>query len=264
MKRWVGLLGTISSISFAQIANSPSSTQHLSFQRIPLPQYSGIFPTFGKHHTMGVYAENPVSGTDLIRSQLWASWSRTKSQHRIDAAYSGSPDYNESRLSTTHFIALNANWSLGSSIGLSRRTLQTKSLVESAIHSSYQTKTNTFQGSLNIENNQIRGALGWSQLHKNYTLGAYIIKEGLPYHAYAYTQVQVVPGYQAILLLGSGPRRMGISILHSFKHVHLQIGGAWVSPLNRFQAFLQVQYDGQIRGDGSGGGSGTSISKRAE
>jgi hypothetical protein len=136
MKRWVGLLGTISSISFAQIANSPSFTQHLSFQRIPLPQYSGIFPTFGKHHAVGVYAENPVSGTDLIRSQLWASWSRTKSQHRIDGAYSGSPDFNESRISTTHFLALNANWSLGSSLGFSRRTLQTKPLFESAIHSS--------------------------------------------------------------------------------------------------------------------------------
>jgi hypothetical protein len=264
MKRWVGLLGTISSISFAQIANSPSFTQHLSFQRIPLPQYSGIFPTYGKHHVYGLYAENPVSGTDLIRSHAWASWSQNKSQHRIDAAYSGSPDFNESRLSTTHFIALNANWSLGSSLGFSRRTLHTKSLFESAIHSSYQTKSNSFQGSLNFENQQIHGALGWSQFHKNYTLGAYVIKEGLPYHAYAYTQVQIVPGYEAILLLGSGPRRLGVSILHSFKHVHFQIGGAWASPLNRFQAFLQIQYDGQIRGDGSGGGDDTSISKRTK
>jgi hypothetical protein len=96
-------------------------------------------------------------------------------------------------------------------------------------------------------------ALGGAVSQKEYIIGAYFVKEGKPYHAYAYTQIALIRDFHAWLQLGSGPKRLGVSALYQKANWNFQIGTQWWSPLQTFQPFIQLQYERQISGDDHSG-----------
>ncbi len=251
MKRWVWLWGTISSISFAQIANSPNANHLQSFRYLTPQFYSGIFPTLNTANTLGSYTENTFVGTDLHFINTWAAFNRTHRQHRAEISYSGSPDWNQIRFHNSHFISLNPALSLGVGLGLTHTTGIRPIAFDAGFHALYHKKNLHLLASLNQYQESIHIALGASLRQKDYTAGFAIIKEGNPYQAYAYLQFPLIERYQASVTLGTGAKRIQIALLKSFNRIHLQVGGAWWNPLQGIQLFMQLQYDGKIRGDGT-------------
>ncbi len=251
MKRWVWLWGTISSISFAQIANAPNAN-HLNSYRYLKPQfYSGIFPTSQRGNTLGAYTENTFVGTDLHYINAWATFDRTHRNHRIELSYSGSPDWNQIRFHNSHFIALNPALSLGVGLGFNQLSGRQKTAFDAGFHALYRKKNLRLLASLHHYMGNFDMALGGSLQQKEYTAGLAVIREGTPYQGYAYMQFPLSDNYQALITLGTGSKRIQVALLKSFNRFHLQVGGAWWNPLQGMQLFMQLQYDGKIRGDGT-------------
>lgn len=261
MKRWVWIAGTISSISFAQIANSSPFPSHQNYTLLTQPYYSGIFLPFkGKQQQFGMYAANTVNGTDLAQTNCWASFNESRSQHRIFGQFAGSPDWYNYSLSTSHFVQINKFIALGTHLGFSQNPLKKRSL-NTGIHANIVIRDTRLIGSFTRVVNQTELALGAAYQYYNSTLGLYIIKEGQPYFAYAYAQVPVLERIHLLLKLGNGPNRVGASLLHQFNNISIQVGTEWWSSLNRFKTYIQVHYERQNSGVAYRGGLGT-VNKR--
>jgi len=263
MKRWVWLVGTISSNSFAQIANSFPYPSHQNYTLLTQPFYTGIFSPFQqKKQQIGLFAENTASGTDLVNSGFWTSFLQPKSQHRISGQYSGSPDWYNYSISTSHFIQINQIISMGTHFGFSQNPLK-QQFINAGLHGSIKKRDICLVGSFTRTLNQTEFAFGGSYHNGNSTFGLYTIKEGQPYYAYAYTQVPLQPQTHLLLKLGSGPNRVGASLLHRIKNISIQLGTEWLSPLNRFRTFIQVHYERQNSGVAYRGVLGT-VDKRTD
>lgn len=261
MKQWVWLAGTISSISFAQIANSSPYPSHQNYTLLTQPFYSGIFfPFEGKLQQFGIYSENTVNGTDLVSTNCWASFNESRSQHRILGQIAGSPDWYNVSVSTSHFIQINKNIALGTHLGFLQDPLKNRSL-NAGLHANIIKKDIRMVGSYTRVVNQTEFALGASYQYYNSILGLFLIKEGQPYYAYAYTQVPVHTNTHLLLKLGSGPNRFGASLLHRVNNISIQVGTEWWWSLNRFKTFIQVHYERQNSGVAYRGVLGT-VDKR--
>jgi len=248
MRRWVWLLGTISSISFAQIANSQAQAQHANNTLISDPFYAGFFPSFKPGYAVGTYSENTFVGTDILSTQFWGQFNYRNRQHRISATYTGSPDWNQTRIATSNFIRINPNWSIGAEIGWSQNPFS-NNFLDGGLHTQYYKKNYRLIASVIQSKNKIHSILGGCYLGKDYLFGMFALNDAQSIQAYAYTQIPLIDNLDVVFTLGSGNKRFGISTLHSFHNFHIQIGGNWWSSLQTLQLFFQLQYVGQVSGD---------------
>lgn len=248
MKRWVWLLGTISSISFAQIANSPAHLKETNYTLINEPFYNGFFPNFKPGFALGTFTENTFVGTDIHATQFWGQINFRTRQHRISADYSGSPDWNQTRIATSNFIRINPKWSIGAELGWTQNPIS-HNFLDGGLHTQYKNKQIRLVASAILSKSHAQSIVGGCYNGQNFLIGLFAMNEGQSTQAHAYAQIPLIENLDMVFCLSSGNKPFGFSVLHRFQNFHLQIGGNWRSTLETLQLFFQLQYVGQVSGD---------------
>lgn len=246
MKAWIWLGGMISSISFAQITTTPNRINHLQFLYLSPEHHSGIFPHFNSQKRIGIYTQQLVSGTDLYEAQAWGEYQTAKQSHRFNASYLGSSDYANYSFQTAHFLKVHTHWDLGAGIDIQSNNLHNLNMGAQVYVARHQ-KNNHIQYRLEIQNQLWTHFIGWSQHQRHQVYGGFILSEGINYQAYAYVQTALLEGYEGIITIGTGSRRISILVSKNFNNLHLQLGGAWLLPINTISPFIQLYYEMQTR-----------------
>jgi len=261
--RWcVGLLGTISSISFAQIAKDTRThllTQHLYQNNA---HYTGYYPQFIPRQSFGISQTQLITNTDIQESRVWYLWANTQHQHQTSFFKHGTSDWGFIQLSHHQFLKINPKWALGSSLDLQINNPNTAWSLQGFAYSLWKIRPNKhIRYGLTLHPFFNQHEIGYHEQQEDFAWGAFITKKGDPYHLGIYIETKLHEEVPLMLYLGSGAQRLGVFVCAHLNQWKIQIGGLWLSPLNQMQLQIQLQYDRQTRGNGIDGRGRLSFNK---